>query len=104
MNKGKWDEILEFPGISELALHLTPENIMEMDDAYYKQNIQPKFFYLGPEDLWKWKVNVLNYMRNNYQSSYKSYIRAACKDDNGKIHEMARSVSSELYGKNYEQE
>ncbi|MDR3541645.1 MAG: epoxyqueuosine reductase [Desulfosporosinus sp.] len=99
MNKGKWDEIDDFPGVSELAPYLTPENIMEMDDDFYKQNIQPKFFYLNPEDLWKWKVSVLCFMNNNYQENYKSYIIAACKNENKKIREMAELICSELINK-----
>lgn len=97
-NIRKWENIRNFPGLTELAPHLTPESIMEMDDDYYKQNIQSKFFYLTPEELWKWKVNVLNFMRNNYQESYQPYIMAACKNDNEKIRQMAQSVCSELYG------
>ncbi len=99
MNKSKWEETDDFPGISEIAPYLTPENVMEMEDDFYRQNIQPKFFYLNPEDLWKWKVNALSFMSNNYQESYKSYIIAACKNDNEKIREMAKLIYSELIEK-----
>lgn len=96
MNKGKWDGEEGFPGVLELAPYLTPENIMKMDDDFYKQNIQPKFFYLNPEDLWKWKVNVLCFMQNNYKESYKPYIIKACENENEKVCEMAQLICSEL--------
>lgn len=92
MNKGKWQENEDFPGLSELAPALTPEKILEMDEDFYKEKIQPKFFYLTPDDLWKWKVNVLCFMRNNYKEEYRPYIIAACENENIKIREMARSI------------
>jgi epoxyqueuosine reductase len=97
MNKGKWDETAEFPGVCELSPHLTPERIMEMDDPFYQQNVQPKFFYLTLEELWKWKVDVLCFMGNNYQEKYKPYIIAAGENENAKIREMAQLICSELF-------
>lgn len=96
MNKGKWKEAEEFPGLLELSNSLTPENILEMDEEFYRNRIQPKFFYLSENELWKWKVDVLNFMRNNYKDSYKSYILEACKNENEKISEMANSIINEL--------
>lgn len=97
MNKGKIDEKFDFPGVEELSDHLSPEKIMEMDEVYYKQNVQPKFFYLKPEELWKWKINALCYMRNNYEDSYKTYILSACEDGNEKIRELAGQIKRELF-------
>lgn len=94
MNKGKWEEDCEFPGLSKLAPALTPESILNMEEAFYKDNVQPKFFYLSPEELWKWKVNALNFMGNNYQEEYKPYILAACENENEKIREMAQSIAA----------
>lgn len=96
MNKGKWQENEDFPGLSELAPMLTPKSILEMNEDFYKENIQPKFFYLSPDELWKWKVNVLCYMRNNYQKEYEPYIIAACKNDHIKVREMAQTIRDEL--------
>ncbi len=96
MNKGKWQENEDFPGLSVLAPMLTPEKILEMDEDFYIEKIQPKFFYLSPDDLWKWKINVLCYMRNNYKKKYEPYIIAACENENIKIREMAQSIRNEL--------
>lgn len=98
MNKGKWAEDCEFPGLSELSPELTPENILTMEEDFYRERIQPKFFYLSPDDLWKWKVNVLNFMGNNYQEKYKPYILAACENENEKIREMAQAIRCDLAG------
>jgi epoxyqueuosine reductase QueG len=96
MNKGKWEEEVDFPGLQKLAFDLTPEKIMEMDEDFYRKNVQPKFFYLSPEELWKWKVNVLSFMGNNYKDSYKPYILAACNQENEKIREMAEAIRKEM--------
>lgn len=96
MNKGKWNEDKEFPGLSELAPSLTPENILNMEEDFYREKVQPKFFYLSPDELWKWKVDVVNYMRNNYNESYKTLILNACDSENEKIVKMAKSVCDEL--------
>jgi epoxyqueuosine reductase len=98
MNKGKWKQKEEFPGLSQIAPYLSPENIMEMEEEFYKENIQSKYFYLGPDELWKWKVNVLNFMRNNYRESYKKYIIEACDNGNEKIRNMAKKIQEELFG------
>ena len=97
MNKGKWHETYDFPNVDELSKYLTPEKIMEMDEGYYQEQIQPKFFYLGLNDLWKWKINALSFMRNNYQSSYKPYILTACENENEKIRNMAQLIHRELF-------
>jgi epoxyqueuosine reductase len=96
MNRGKWKEKDDFPDTLRLQYSLEPENIMHLKEDFYKQNIQPKFFYLSTEDSWKWKENVLNFMRNNYQESYKQYIKEACLDENDKISLMARMIWEEL--------
>lgn len=101
MNKDKWQETAEFPGVSDLAPYLTPESILEMEHAFYRKNVQPKFFYLKEYELWKWKVNVLCFMRNNYRSSYRPSIAAACENENEKVRDMALVICRELYDGEY---
>ncbi|WP_312433628.1 epoxyqueuosine reductase [Lacrimispora sp.] len=96
MNRGKWQGYEDFPGLAELAPILTPEKILTMDENLYKERIQPKFFYLSTDDLWKWKVNALSYMRNHYKEEYQPYIIAACGNENIKIREMSLLIRDEL--------
>lgn len=98
MNRGKWVEQEDFPGVAELSPRLSPEKVLTMEEDFYKEKIQPKFFYLRPDELWKWKVNVLCYMRDNYQESYQPYLLAARDNENEKVREMACAVCKELYG------
>lgn len=96
MNAGKRAETDCFPGTIELAPRLTPENIMAMDEEFYRQSVQPKYFYLSPDELWKWKVDALNYMGNNYEEAFRPYIMQACENENEKIRDMALTVAAEL--------
>lgn len=96
MNKGSWEEIDAFPDLSELAPSLAPKNIMELEEDFYKEKLQPKFFYLSPDELWKWKVNTLNFMRNNLQEEYRPYILAACASKNEKVRDMAQWIAANL--------
>ena len=95
-NKDKWIERDELAEVSEIAKRLTPSCIMEMDEEYYVKMIQPKFFYLKPDELWKWKINTLNFIRNNYDENYRQCIINACIDENEKVRFMAEKVCSEL--------
>lgn len=96
MNRGTWNEKEEFPGLNEIAASLLPENIILMEESFYKKNIQPKFFYLQPDELWKWKVDTLCYMRNNYCEDYRSLMIEACSDPHEKVREMAALICDEL--------
>ncbi|WP_349668859.1 4Fe-4S double cluster binding domain-containing protein [Lacrimispora sp.] len=94
MNHNKWTGQNEFPGLSELEPYLTMENILEMDEDFYRQNIQPKFFYLSPDELWKWQVNVLNFMDNRYEDHFAPAIIKAQKSKYEQVREMAEIIST----------
>ncbi|MFM9327524.1 epoxyqueuosine reductase [Paenibacillus mesotrionivorans] len=96
MNRNQWKETLDFPGLPEVAELLEPERILELTEDTYREKIQPKFFYLSPEELWKWKINVLNYMRNNYRDGYRNPILQACGSSHDGIRRMAQAVREEL--------
>lgn len=99
MNKGKWEEKEEFPGLEEIIPSLTPEKIVTMTEEYYQEKIQPKFFYLTKDELWKWKVNALCYMENNYRETWMPYITNALQDENETVRKMAAVVSQEISNK-----
>jgi epoxyqueuosine reductase len=96
-NRGKWAGDEEFPGVRDRSPHLTAENILKMHDAFYRRNIQPKFFYILPDELWKWKINALNFMRNNYRDDYRQYITEARSDESEQVREFANRICAELY-------
>lgn len=92
MNRHAWVGDRDFPGLDELAPALTPQNILRMDEAYYRQTVQPKFFYLSPDDLWKWQVNALNYLDNHYDEDCRQAILAALDSPYEKVRAMAEDI------------
>lgn len=67
-----------------------------MDYAFLEQVIQSKFWYINKEDVWKWKVNAINAMVNEYKEQYKESIYDACNDSHAKVREMAQWAIGKL--------
>jgi epoxyqueuosine reductase len=96
MNAGKWEESTDGFDVNELAPKLSLEGILSLDEQFYREKVARHFFYIGPDELWKWKMNALNAMRNAYKEQYRPYIRRALEDGHEKVREMARLVCTEL--------
>ena len=89
MNKNRWTEAEEFPYLEELSQQISLEKIIKMDYDFLENVMQPKFWYIPKQDVWKWKVNTINAMVNNYTEEYKESIYEACNDKHEKVREMA---------------
>ena len=96
MNKNRWEETEEFPYLEELSEHISLEKIIKMDYEFLESVMQPKFWYIPKEDVWKWKVDAINAMVNNYKEQYKESIYEACKDSHEKVREMAEWAINKL--------
>jgi epoxyqueuosine reductase len=68
-NRGKLSGEEEFPGIKELAAAFSLEKILTMDDAYLRDVVAPKFWYIEAENVWMWKRNALNALSNARQTA-----------------------------------
>jgi epoxyqueuosine reductase len=89
MNKNRWQEKEEFPSLEELSKQISLEKILKMDYEFLENVMQPKFWYIPKQDVWKWKVNAVNAMVNAYKEQYKECIYEACNDSHEKVREMA---------------
>lgn len=96
MNKGTWNSSEEFPGLSELSEHISLEKILKMDYQFLEEEMQPKFWYIDKDNVWRWKTNAINAMVNDYKEQYREYILYACNDSNIKVREMAEWAIKEL--------
>lgn len=94
-NQNKWVANTDFPGLKELATKLTLEQIIEMDYDYLENIIQPKFWYIPKQDVWKWKVNALNAMYNNWADKYQKYLTIASCDEHAKVRAMANFIGEQ---------
>jgi len=96
MNKNRWEEIEEFPNLQELSEHISLEKILKMDYSFLEEVMQSKFWYIDKSSVWKWKVNAINVMINDYKDQYKEHILYACNDSNLKVREMAEWAIKKL--------
>jgi epoxyqueuosine reductase len=96
MNKNCWEETEEFPNLQELSEHISLEKILKMDYSFLEEVMQSKFWYIPKDDVWKWKVNAINVMVNDYKEQYREHILYACNDSNSKVKEMAEWAIKKL--------
>ena len=89
LNKDRWKEEGEFPGLDEFSRTLTLQNLSEMDDDSFIQKIHPKLWYIGKDQLWLWRCNILRAMANSKNRDYLQYIQPALKHSNENIREIA---------------
>jgi epoxyqueuosine reductase len=96
MNKNRWKETEEFPNLQELSQHISLEKILKMEYSFLEEVMQSKFWYIEKADVWKWKVNAINAMVNDYKEQYREHILYACNDSNSKVREMAQWAIKKL--------
>ena len=93
-NKGKWTGGEEFPGLDGLAPSMRPEKIMEMSYDEIGRALAPKYWYIKPENVWKWKLNALTVMMNGYSEKYEAPIKLGLQDPNETVHDFTRGACS----------
>jgi epoxyqueuosine reductase len=95
-NHMAWVEEEAFPGLDDLGERISLEKLVEMDYDFLRDTIQPKFWYIPKDKVWKWKTNALNAMLNNYLPRYYPFIEEACNDQDEHVRRMAQWVISRL--------
>jgi len=91
-NSNKWENNENFPELNELSESISLENIINKDDVFLGNVMSKKFWYIKKEDAYKWKINILNAISNNYNDSFLPYINAACHDKNSKVQLVAKKL------------
>jgi epoxyqueuosine reductase len=92
-NKHAWKTQEDFPGLAKLSAQLSLEKIVSMDYTSLRALLPTKFWYIEESEVWKWKNNALNAMRNIYHAGYKPYIEMALHDPHENVRVMAESVA-----------
>jgi epoxyqueuosine reductase len=95
-NHNSWHEDEEFPGLEELSRHLSLTEILDADYDYIDNVIRPKFWYIPKNKTWRYKVNVINAMVNEYHPEYLPSLRRACHDEKQEVREMAEWALEQL--------
>ena len=98
MNTGKFTEEEDYPLLADFEELMKPENILEMDEETYTKIINPRFWYIGEQGLWKWKCNALRVMINDGDEKYHPLIKKYCTHDDERIRDVAQKGWKKLGG------
>jgi epoxyqueuosine reductase len=94
-NSGAWREDDDFPGLSEMADGLSLEALVSAEYASLREKISARLFYIGEDELWKWKTNTLNAMRNGWSEAYRPTVERARHDENEFVRAFAEAILRE---------
>ena len=94
-NRGAWTEDEDFPGLAEMAEGLSPEAIAGADYAWLRGKVSTRLYYIAQDDLWKWKANALNAIRNNWSETSRPAVEQARHDGNGVVRALAEAILCE---------
>jgi epoxyqueuosine reductase len=93
-NKDKFVGGTDFPGLKELAEYMRPEKIMAMNYGEIERMLAAKYWYISRKKLWKWKLNALTFMNNNFVESYREPIKLGVNDKNMWVRGFAKKICS----------
>jgi epoxyqueuosine reductase len=80
MNKDKWENKDIFPNLNDLSNFLSPSAILNASYEELESNLAEKFFYIKKENLWRWKLNAINALVNDYQEGDDMAVRNSLED------------------------
>lgn len=73
--------------------------LLHMDARYYKEKIWPHMFYMPPDDLWRWKMNVARAMGNTLDQAYvPELVKAYQENDDPRVRGMIAWALGRLGG------
>jgi epoxyqueuosine reductase len=99
MNKDKWESRDIFPGLSDIERFLSPAAILNLSYEEIENRLATKFFYIKKDSLWRWRLNAINAMVNNYKDGYKTHIKNALDDRYEIVRATARRALESLKDK-----
>jgi len=97
--KGNGGVVVISRGLRELAEHMRPEKIMAMSYDEIAKILTPQFFYIGLSNinnLWKWKINALTVMMNDFKEGYVAPIKSGLGDTDKRVRKFAKKICSKL--------
>jgi epoxyqueuosine reductase len=77
--------------------------LLHMDGDYYVSRVWPHMFYMGPDDLWRWKMNTARVMGNSRDPSHvPDLIRAYGENGDERVRIMAAWALGRIGGREAE--
>jgi epoxyqueuosine reductase len=99
MNKDKWEQTDVFPGLSDLERFLSPAAVLDLSYAEIEDHLAAKFFYIKKESLWRWKLNAINALVNDYTDGGEALIKNALNDEYEIVREKAKWALGKITAK-----
>lgn len=97
-NANQWEPREDFPGLQALAEHISLEKILAMDEGFLQKVMAKKFWYIPPNEAYRWKINALNAMFHNYHEGYLPFIDRARGDRDAPVRQRAERIREALQG------
>ncbi len=73
--------------------------LLHMDREYFTAHIWPHMFYMPPDDIWRWKMNVARVMGNSTDGRYIGDLaRAFRENDDSRVKGMAAWALGKIGG------
>jgi epoxyqueuosine reductase len=69
-----------------------------MDQETFEQKVQPRFWYIGKNDIWQWKSNAVRAMANAGKAGYVPYIEKALDDPHPNVRATATWALAHIRG------
>jgi epoxyqueuosine reductase len=67
--------------VATKAKNFDLKKLLHMDRKYFKSKVWPHMFYMGPETIWKWKMNVARVMGNSMDPQYLPDLEKAFNEN-----------------------
>ncbi len=87
LNENKLGENKEYPRLGKIASRINPASIFGMDQSFFENEINSRFFYI--DDIVYWKMNALRAAANIGDEKYIDLMEKALKSDKNRIKKMA---------------
>jgi len=85
--------------VAAKAEHFDLPRLLHMDRDYFAAHIWPHMFYMPPDDIWRWKMNVARVMGNSTDAKYIGDLsRAFRENDDPRVKGMAAWALGKIGG------
>ena len=86
--------------VTAMAHHFDLPRLLHMDKAYFQNHIWPHMFYMGPEDIWRWKMNTARVMGNSLDRRYvPDLIKALRENSDDRVRGMSAWALGRIGGR-----
>jgi epoxyqueuosine reductase len=82
-------ELPENPRVKAMEEYFNLRKLLAMDLEYFSSHIWPRMFYMGPDMLWKWKMNTARAMGNSLEEGYvPDLVKAYGENEDVRVRSM----------------